>query len=80
MSETLAAPPAESAVDSAAKVILKRGRARPLWFGHPWVYANAVDRVEGSGAAGAPRGLVVHHRPRNRPRPKKTPPHKHPVS
>ena len=21
--------------------ILRQGRARPLWFGHPWVYANA---------------------------------------
>ena len=41
--------------DSAAKVFLKQGKARPLWFGHPWVYANAVDRVEGK----APLGSVV---------------------
>src|SRR5687767_14180757 len=33
--------------DSAARVVLRRGRARRLWFGHPWVYGNAVDRLEG---------------------------------
>ena len=27
-------------------VILKRGRANPVWRGHPWVYSGAVDRVE----------------------------------
>jgi 23S rRNA (cytosine1962-C5)-methyltransferase len=60
MSDTPAAPPAESAVDSSAKVVLKRGRARPLWFGHPWVYANAVDRIEGSAPAGATVSLCDH--------------------
>lgn len=29
-------------------VVLKRGRAKPLWFGHPWVYSEAIDRVEGA--------------------------------
>jgi 23S rRNA (cytosine1962-C5)-methyltransferase len=46
--------------DSAAKVFLKRGRARPLWFGHPWVYANAVDRVEGEAGLGAVVSLLDH--------------------
>jgi 23S rRNA (cytosine1962-C5)-methyltransferase len=35
--------------DTSARVVLRKGRARPLWFGHPWVYANAVERVEADG-------------------------------
>jgi 23S rRNA (cytosine1962-C5)-methyltransferase len=30
-----------------AKVFVKHRRARPFWFGHPWVFAGAVDRVRG---------------------------------
>jgi 23S rRNA (cytosine1962-C5)-methyltransferase len=50
----------DSSRDSAAKVVLHRGRARPLWFGHPWVYANAVDRVEGKAAPGSVVSLLDH--------------------
>jgi len=46
--------------DSSAKVVLRRGRARPLWFGHPWVYANAVDRIEGQANAGDAVSLCDH--------------------
>jgi 23S rRNA (cytosine1962-C5)-methyltransferase len=46
--------------DSTARVVLRRGRARPLWFGHPWVYANAVDRVEGQAEPGAVVSLLDH--------------------
>ena len=46
--------------DSAAKVVLRRGRAKPLWFGHPWVYANAIDRVEGEAELGAVVSLLDH--------------------
>ena len=46
--------------DSAAKVVLHRGRARPLWFGHPWVYAKAVDRVEGRTEPGSVVSLLDH--------------------
>jgi 23S rRNA (cytosine1962-C5)-methyltransferase len=46
------------AVDSAARVVLRKGRARPLWFGHPWVYANAIERLEGAAEAGATVSLV----------------------
>jgi 23S rRNA (cytosine1962-C5)-methyltransferase len=46
--------------DSKARVILHKGRARPLWFGHPWVYANAVDRVEGEVAPGDGVSLCDH--------------------
>ncbi len=44
----------------AARVVLKKGRARPLWFGHPWVYANAVGRVEGQPEPGDVVDLLDH--------------------
>lgn len=53
-------PGASVARDSTAKVVLRRGRARPLWFGHPWVYANAVDRVEGQVEPGCIVSLLDH--------------------
>jgi len=46
--------------DSSGRVVLCRGKARPLWFGHPWVYANAVDRLDGEAAAGDIVSLVDH--------------------
>ena len=33
-------------------VRLKAGHVQPVWAGHPWVYAQAVDRVEGGALAG----------------------------
>ena len=51
---------ARVARDSAAKIVLRRGRARPLWFGHPWVYANAVDRLEGKAEPGCVVSLLDH--------------------
>jgi 23S rRNA (cytosine1962-C5)-methyltransferase len=30
---------------SSSKVILKRGRANPVWRGHPWVFSGAVERT-----------------------------------
>jgi len=50
----------EGGGDSAARVFLRQGRARPLWFGHPWVYANAIDRVEGAAGPGDAVSLVDH--------------------
>jgi 23S rRNA (cytosine1962-C5)-methyltransferase len=50
----------EGGADSAARVVLRQGRARPLWFGHPWVYANAIDRVEGEAGPGDAVALVDH--------------------
>ena len=41
------------------RVILKRGRAKPLWHGHPWVYAQAVERIE--GGEGEPGDVVDVH-------------------
>jgi 23S rRNA (cytosine1962-C5)-methyltransferase len=42
------------------QIVLRKGRARPLWFGHPWVYANAVMRVDGQPAPGDLVSLVDH--------------------
>ncbi len=39
--------------DEGNRLTLKRGRAKPLWHGHPWVYAQAVGRWEGDVAAGS---------------------------
>jgi 23S rRNA (cytosine1962-C5)-methyltransferase len=33
-------------------VRLKPGHVQPVWLGHPWVYAQAVDAVEGGAMAG----------------------------
>jgi 23S rRNA (cytosine1962-C5)-methyltransferase len=33
-------------------VRLKRGRVQPVWAGHPWVFAQAIDRVDGAPAPG----------------------------
>jgi 23S rRNA (cytosine1962-C5)-methyltransferase len=46
--------------DSPARVVLRQGRARPLWFGHPWVYGNAVDHMDGSAEAGDVVSVTDH--------------------
>ncbi|HEY4015441.1 MAG TPA: class I SAM-dependent rRNA methyltransferase [Polyangiaceae bacterium] len=33
-------------------VRLKAGHVQPVWVGHPWVYAQAIERVEGDAADG----------------------------
>ena len=43
-----------------ATIVLRKGRARPLWFGHPWVYANAVASTDGNPQAGDVVSLVDH--------------------
>jgi 23S rRNA (cytosine1962-C5)-methyltransferase len=46
-------------------VILKAGHVQPVWAGHPWVFAQAVERVEGGVLAGDevevkdPRGQLL---------------------
>lgn len=35
-----------------ARVTLKPGHVQPVWAGHPWVFAQAVERVEGGAAPG----------------------------
>jgi 23S rRNA (cytosine1962-C5)-methyltransferase len=36
----------------SATVRLKPGHVQPVWAGHPWVYAQAVERVEGGATRG----------------------------
>src|SRR6266511_3207826 len=33
-------------------VVVKAGHVQPVWAGHPWVFAQAVERVEGGALAG----------------------------
>ncbi|WP_240481214.1 class I SAM-dependent rRNA methyltransferase [Sandaracinus amylolyticus] len=33
-------------------VTLSRGRVQPVWAGHPWVFAQAIARVDGAPSAG----------------------------
>ena len=35
-----------------ATVVVRAGHVQPVWAGHPWVYAQAVERVEGGAVAG----------------------------
>lgn len=34
-------------------VIVKAGHVQPIWAGHPWVYAQAIERIDGEAAPGA---------------------------
>ncbi len=33
-------------------VRLKPGHVQPVWAGHPWIYAQAIERIEGGATAG----------------------------
>jgi 23S rRNA (cytosine1962-C5)-methyltransferase len=39
-------------------VRLKPGHVQPVWMGHPWIYAQAIERVEGGATAGDEVGVV----------------------
>ncbi|MCL2449877.1 MAG: class I SAM-dependent rRNA methyltransferase, partial [Polyangiaceae bacterium] len=39
-------------------VRLKPGHVQPIWAGHPWVYAQAIDRVEGPARPGDEVGVL----------------------
>ncbi|HEV8239751.1 MAG TPA: class I SAM-dependent rRNA methyltransferase [Thermoanaerobaculia bacterium] len=39
-------------MSSTARVFLEPGHVKPVWAGHPWVYAQAIAHVEGSPTAG----------------------------
>lgn len=58
--ELLTSPTTEGGRDSSARLFLHKGRARPLWFGHPWAYAQAVERVEGDAQAGDVLSVLDH--------------------
>ena len=44
-----------------ATVYLRRGRAKPFYFGHPWVFSGSVARVEGQPADGDTVGVHDHN-------------------
>jgi 23S rRNA (cytosine1962-C5)-methyltransferase len=46
---------------STPTVTLKAGHVRPVWSGHPWVFAQAVARVEGGAIAGGEVRVVDPH-------------------
>jgi 23S rRNA (cytosine1962-C5)-methyltransferase len=35
-----------------AVVVLKPGHVQPVWAGHPWVFAQAIERIEGGAMPG----------------------------
>jgi len=35
-----------------AAVVIKAGHVQPVWAGHPWVFAQAIERIEGGAAPG----------------------------
>src|SRR5271170_788935 len=35
-----------------AIVRLKPGHVQPVWAGHPWIYAQAIERIEGKPTNG----------------------------
>jgi 23S rRNA (cytosine1962-C5)-methyltransferase len=45
---------------SGGRVVLRARRARPFFGRHPWVYAGAIDAVEGEPADGDMVDLVSH--------------------
>ncbi len=34
------------------RITLRKGRIQPVWAGHPWVFAQAIHRLDGAPAAG----------------------------
>lgn len=38
-----------------ASVHLRKGNVQPIWAGHPWVYAQAIERVDVPGGGAAPK-------------------------
>ncbi|MGE0787023.1 MAG: class I SAM-dependent rRNA methyltransferase [Sandaracinaceae bacterium] len=35
-----------------ARITLRSGRVQPVWAGHPWVFAQAIERIDGAPAPG----------------------------
>jgi 23S rRNA (cytosine1962-C5)-methyltransferase len=44
-----------------ASVRLKAGHVQPVWAGHPWIYAQALEWVEGGAAAGDEVSVLDPH-------------------
>lgn len=43
------------------RVTLKAGHVRPVWTGHPWVFAQAIAQIEGGAVAGDEVVVVDPH-------------------
>ncbi len=43
-----------------ASITLKVGKERPLLTRHPWVYSNAIERVDGKIYPGATVQVLAH--------------------
>ena len=43
-----------------ATITVKRGRAKPLWFGHPWLFSEAIERVDGTPENGDDVSIYDH--------------------
>ena len=43
-----------------ATVHIKRGRSKPFYYGHPWVFSGSVERVEGAPEDGDLAAVVDH--------------------
>lgn len=43
-----------------AKVFVKERKARPFWFGHPWVFSGAIEKVRGQPEPGGIVELCDH--------------------
>lgn len=44
-------------MSSLPRIILKKGKEKPLLRGHPWVFSGAVERVEGDSSPGEVGGV-----------------------
>lgn len=42
------------------RIFVKRGKAKPLWAGHPWLYSGAIEKIEGEAPAGTLVPLIDH--------------------
>jgi 23S rRNA (cytosine1962-C5)-methyltransferase len=52
---TPAAPKKTAGDGGMVRVQLQRGKSKPFWIGHPWVFSGAIDQVRGDvGDTGAP--------------------------
>src|SRR4029079_3651279 len=52
---------ASSQAETMPIVTLKTGTVRPIWTGHPWVFAQAIARIEGGAVAGDEVTVVDPH-------------------
>lgn len=45
-------------VSPVPKAVLLPGHVQPVWAGHPWIFAQAVARIDGGATAGDPIDVV----------------------